>query len=429
LHPPFFSKHDHIHYKDNQLFIEQVSAKDIVSQHGTPVFAYSKKFLTHQFTSFTNAFKSHPHLICYALKANSNLSILNLFAKLGAGFDTVSQGEIERAVLAGSKPENIVFSGVGKTKSEIKYAIEIGVGCFNIESEPELYRIDQIAGELGKKAPISFRINPDVDANTHPDISTGMKENKFGIESKRAVFMYKEAAKCKNVVVKGIDCHIGSQITQIKPFTDSVDILLKIVDECRAEGIDIDHVDIGGGIGILYNNEKTIDIEDYAKAVLEKFVGRKEKLMFEPGRFMVGNAGVFLTNVEYLKHNEHKNFIVVDGAMNEVPRPAIYKVYHEIVNTQIRDGELEKRKKYDVVGPICESTDFFGKGRTLYAEEGDVIAILSAGAYCFSMSSNYNSRPRPPEVLVDGDQLKVLRKRETMADVVRNEELAEDTKN
>jgi len=419
--PPFFERNSHIYYKDGNLKIEDMDLQELAKELGTPLYVYSKKYLTESFLTFAKAFESHPTTICYAVKANSNLSLLNVFAELGSGFDTVSQGEIERALIAGGKPEKIIFSGVGKTDAEIRYALQKGIGCFNIESENELYRIDKIAGELKLKAPISFRINPDIDAQTHPDISTGLKENKFGISHTRAVFMYQEAKKCQNVVIKGIDCHIGSQITQMKPFLEAQDVLLKIVDELKQYDIHLEHIDLGGGLGIIYNNEKPIPITEYADKILEKMKGRSEKLMFEPGRFLVGNSGVFLTRTEYVKISEKKNFVVVDGAMNDLLRPAIYKVYHEIVNTKRRPDEEGKRKTFDIVGPVCESTDWFGKNRELYVEEGDIIAILSAGAYCFAMSSNYNSRPRPAEILVDGNHYTLIRQRETMEDVLRNE--------
>ena len=410
-----------VHYQDGKLFMEQLDLATVAKEHGTPCYVYSKKHIVDAYTSFQNAFASHPNQICYAVKANSNLSILRLFAKLGAGFDIVSQGELYRVLQAGGDPAKVVFSGVGKTEQEMRFALEKNVGCFNLESEGELYKINKIAGELGKKAPISFRVNPDIDAKTHEKISTGMKKNKFGIAYERAIHMFREAKGCENIQIKGIDCHIGSQITQITPFIDAAAKLLKIVDELKKEDIHLAHIDIGGGLGIVYNKETTISVNEYAQRVLEIMQGRSEKLMFEPGRFLIGNSGVLLSKVEYLKHHEGKNFCIIDAAMNDLMRPALYEAYHKVINLKEPKDLNGKEMIYDIVGPICETGDYIAKEREIYVEEGDVVAILSAGAYAMSMSSNYNTRTRVAEILVDGSKSHIIRERETYEDLVRHE--------
>jgi len=410
-----------VHYQDGKLFMEELDLANVAKEHGTPCYVYSKKHIVDAFTSFQNAFASHPNQICYAVKANSNLSILRLFAKLGAGFDIVSQGELYRVLQAGGDPAKVVFSGVGKTDQEIRFALEKNVGCFNLESEGELYKINKIAGELNKKAPISFRVNPDIDAKTHEKISTGMKKNKFGIAYERAIHMFREAKGCENIQIKGIDCHIGSQITQITPFIDAAAKLLKVVDELKKEDIHLEHIDIGGGLGIVYNKETTISVNEYAQRVLEIMQGRSEKLMFEPGRFLIGNSGVLLSRVEYLKHHEGKNFCIIDAAMNDLMRPALYEAYHKVINLKEPKDLNGKEMVYDIVGPICETGDYIAKEREIYVEEGDVVAILSAGAYAMSMSSNYNTRLRVAEVLIDGSKSHIIRERETYEDLVRHE--------
>jgi len=410
-----------VHYVNGELKMEDVGLAKIAQNIETPCYVYSKKYIVDAYTNFKKAFEPQVIQICYAVKANSNLSILNLFAQLGAGFDIVSEGELYRVLKAGGDPAKVVFSGVGKTEKEIRFALEKEVGCFNIESENELYKIDKIARELNKKASISFRINPNIDAHTHEKISTGLKKNKFGIAYERAIHMYLEANKCLNIKIKGIDCHIGSQITQLPPFIDSLKRLLAIVDELKKHDIHLDHIDIGGGLGITYNKENIINVNDYAKSLLENMKGRTEKLMFEPGRFLVGNSGVLMSTVEFLKHHEGKNFCIIDAAMNDLMRPALYDAYHKIINLVDSKEENEKSKIYDIVGPICETGDFLAKDREIYVQEKDVLAILSAGAYGMSMSSNYNTRVRAAEILVDGSKYNLIRKRETYEDLVQHE--------
>jgi len=407
-------------YQNGKLTMEEIDLAKVAQEIETPCYIYSKRYIVDAYTSFKKAFEPHNIQICYAVKANSNLTVLGIFAQLGAGFDIVSEGELFRVLKAGGDPAKVVFSGVGKTEKEIRFALEKGVGCFNIESENELYKIDKIAGELNKNASISFRINPNIDAHTHEKISTGLKENKFGIAFERAIHMYLEASKCTNIKIKGIDCHIGSQITQLSPFIDSLKRLLAIVDELKHHNIHLEHIDIGGGLGITYNDEKTISVNDYAQKLLENMKGRTEKLMFEPGRFLVGNSGVLLSTVEFLKHHEGKNFCIVDAAMNDLMRPALYDAYHKIINL-VETKENEEPKVYDIVGPICETGDFLAKDREIYVQEQDILAILSAGAYGMSMSSNYNTRVKAAEVLVDGSNYSLIRKRETYEDLIRHE--------
>ena len=417
--------HFPIEYKEGNLYIEDKKLADIAKTHGTPCYVYSKNYITKAYESFKKAFAEFPNnQILYAVKANSNIGILSLFAKLGSGFDIVSQGELFRVLKAGGKAENVIFSGVGKTEEEIAYALEKGVKCFNIESESELYRIDRVAGRLGKKAPVSFRINPDVDSHAHEKTSTGKKEHKFGIARERALFMYREAAKCQNIEIKGIDAHIGSQITEVDPFPQSLDVLLEIVDQLKQEGIHLKHIDIGGGLGIYYgkNRPEPPSIESYAAKILEKMRGRTEGLLFEPGRFLIGNAGLLLANVEFLKHHAAKNFAIIDAAMNDLIRPTLYSAYHEIINTrQAQEGE--EKKIYDVVGPVCETGDFIGLGRELQVKEGDLLAVLSAGAYGMSMVSNYNSRLKPAEIMIDGSTEHVIREREKYDDLIQYEKV------
>jgi diaminopimelate decarboxylase len=359
-------------------------------------------------------------LICFAVKANPSLAILNLFASLGAGFDIVSGGELARVIAAGGDPNKVVFSGVGKSHDEMRAALTAGILCFNVESESELHRLNQVAGEMGKMAPVSLRVNPNVDAKTHPYISTGLKNNKFGVAFEQAVRLYELAASMPNIAVHGVDCHIGSQITELSPFLDALDRVLRLVDHLESKGIHIDHIDVGGGIGITYADETPPAFQEYAQAIMQKLAGRNVKVMFEPGRALVGNAGVMLTKVEYLKMgnlddaDKPKNFAIVDAAMNDLMRPALYDAYHEIVAVEPRDG---KAQTFEIVGPVCESGDFLGRDRALNLEEGDLLAVKSAGAYGMSMASNYNTRPRAAEVMVDGDQHYLIRAREKIEDL------------
>ncbi len=407
-------------YRNGILHLEEVSLESAAAEFGTPCYLYSKAALVSSFRSCTEAFSSRDHLVCYAVKANSNIAILNLFAKLGSGFDIVSLGELERVLKAGGDPSKIVFSGVGKREDEMIAALEAGILCFNIESESELERLEKVAGTMGKIAKISFRVNPDVDAKTHPYISTGLKENKFGIPYYDAMRLYTKASKMEHVSIAGIDCHIGSQLTEIPPFVEALEKILFLVDELAREGIPVSHIDVGGGLGIRYRDENPPEITDYAKALLEKLEGRPQKLLLEPGRFLVGNAGLLLTRIEYLKHGEQKNFAIVDCAMNDLMRPSLYDAYHEIATIREENGEPVV---FEIVGPVCETGDFLGHERKLVAREGDLLAILSAGAYGMSMSSNYNSRPRAPEILVDGNKCHLVRERENLSQLMALEKI------
>lgn len=406
--------------KDGSLYAEQVSLTHIAAHYQTPCYVYSKAALTEAFKQFQAGLKGTNHLICFAVKANPSLAILNLFASLGAGFDIVSGGELARVIAAGGDPNKVVFSGVGKSHDEMRAALMAGILCFNVESESELYRLNQVAGEMGKLAPISLRVNPNVDAKTHPYISTGLKNNKFGVAFEQAVRLYELAASMPNIAVHGVDCHIGSQITELSPFLDALDRVLGLIDHLENKGIHIAHIDVGGGIGITYADEKPPAFQEYAQAIMQKLAGRNVKVMFEPGRALVGNAGVMLSKVEYLKMgnlddaDKPKNFAIVDAAMNDLMRPALYDAYHEIVAVQPRDG---KTQTFEIVGPVCESGDFLGRDRALNIEEGDLLAVKSAGAYGMSMASNYNTRPRAAEVMVDGDQHYLIRAREKIEDL------------
>lgn len=405
---------DYFNYQDDgQLWAENTSLTQLAEQHGTPLYVYSRATLERHWNAFDKSVGDHPHLVCYAVKANSNIGVLNTLARLGSGFDIVSGGELERVVAAGGDPSKVVFSGVGKTAQEMRRALELGIKCFNVESEPELERLNQVAGELGVVAPISLRINPDVDANTHPYISTGLRDNKFGIAFDRAPAVYKFAQSLPHLAVHGIDCHIGSQLTDIEPFIDATDRLLALIDQLRADGVDIRHLDVGGGLGVVYRDELPPQPSDYAKALLARLDNHPDlELIFEPGRAIAANAGVLLTRVEFLKHTEHKNFAIVDAAMNDLMRPALYQAWQDIIPVSPREGEAVT---YDLVGPICETGDFIGKDRALVLEQGDLLAVRSAGAYGFVMSSNYNTRPRVAEVIVDGDKAHVVRQRESLA--------------
>ncbi len=402
--------------KNNTLHVENVALTSIADEFNTPCYVYSKSALTQAFESFSAGFKDCDHLVCFAVKANPSLAILNLFAKLGAGFDIVSGGELARVLAAGGDPKKIVFSGVGKTEAEMQAALNAGIFCFNVESASELQRLNDVASFMGKVAPISLRVNPNVDAKTHPYISTGLKNNKFGVAYEDALDIYLQAAKMSNIAIHGVDCHIGSQITELSPFLDAFDRVLALVDALAENGIVIQHIDAGGGIGICYNDETPPEFTVFATAMRAKLGSRNVKLVFEPGRALVGNAGVLLTKVEYLKHTESKNFAIVDAAMNDLMRPALYDAYHDIKAVQPRQDDTEALT-YEIVGPVCESGDFLGHDRTLALVEGDVLAIMSAGAYGMSMSSNYNTRPRAAEVMVDGDQCHLIRKREQIADL------------
>ncbi len=399
-------------YRAGRLYAESVALEDIASRFGTPCFVYSRAALQDALAGFQQACNrlGRPDtLVCYAMKANSNLAILNLFARAGAGFDIVSGGELERVLAAGGDPGKIVFSGVGKTAEAMRRALEVGILCFNVESESELTRLDAIAGAAGRKARVSLRVNPDVDPKTHPYISTGLKENKFGIEFGAAAAIYRKAAKMPHLEVAGIDCHIGSQLTETAPFIAALDKVLQLVDELAAGGIELEHIDLGGGLGIRYQDEAPPAVADYLAPLFARLAGRRQRIVFEPGRHLVGNAGVLLTRVEYLKHNTEKNFAIVDAAMNDLMRPALYQAWHDIVPVVQRDGAGQT---YDIVGPVCETGDWLGRERRLQLLEGDLLAVMSAGAYGMSMSSNYNSRGRAAEVMVDGAQMHQVRARE-----------------
>ncbi|MFA5529579.1 MAG: diaminopimelate decarboxylase [Thiohalomonadaceae bacterium] len=411
---------DHFQYRDGRLHGEDVDLARVAAEFGTPCYVYSRATLERHFHAFEAAFAGQDHLICYAVKANSNLAVLNVLARLGAGFDIVSVGELERVLAAGGDPAKVVFSGVGKRTDEMRRALELGIHCFNVESEPELERLDRVAAEMGVRAPVSLRVNPDVDAKTHPYISTGLKENKFGIDIARAVEVYARAAAMANIEILGVDCHIGSQITQVEPFVDALDRVLVLVDSLCERGIALRHLDLGGGLGITYRNETPPLPGDYAAPLLARLAGRDLAVIIEPGRAIVGNAGVLLTRVEYLKHTDHKDFAVVDAAMNDLMRPTLYGAWMDILPVVERAGGA---RRYDVVGPVCETGDFLGKERELVLAQGDVLAVRSAGAYGFAMSSNYNTRPRATEVMVDGPRMHLVRERERIADLFAGERL------
>jgi len=407
-------------YRDGELFAEGVALSAIAERHGTPTYVYSRAHIEAQYRSYTDALQGADHLVCFAVKANSNLGVLNVLARLGAGFDIVSGGELERVLAAGGRADRVVFSGVGKTREDMRRALEVGVHCFNVESSDELERLQVVAAEMGKVAPVSLRVNPDVDAGTHPYISTGLKENKFGIAIADAEAIYVRAAQLPNLDVVGVDCHIGSQLTTIDPFLDALDRLLVLVDRLAECGIHLRHLDLGGGVGVRYRDEQPPLVADYIKAIRERVGDRDLALVFEPGRYIVANAGVLLTRVEYLKHTEHKDFAIIDAAMNDLIRPALYQAWMGVSAVKPRAGE---GRAYDLVGPICETGDFLGKDRVLNLAEGDLLAVASAGAYGFVMSSNYNTRGRCAEILVDGDQAFEVRRRETIAELYAGESL------
>ena len=408
-------------YKDRLLHVEEVPLTEIASQFGTPCYVYSRKAIETSWLEFNKALKSQKHLVCYAVKANSNIGLLNILAKLGAGFDIVSIGELERVLHAGGSPDKIVFSGVGKRKDEMQTALHKGIKCFNVESVNELIRLNEVAEEMDISAPISLRVNPDVDAKTHPYISTGLKDNKFGIAFHNAKPAYELALALPNITIKGIDCHIGSQITTLEPFKDALIKILELIEKLKRSDITVMHIDIGGGLGINYQGEEPPSRSDYIKTIISTMNNKDIEVIIEPGRSIVGNAGVLLTKVEYLNKAEDHNFAIVDAAMNDLIRPALYNSWHDIkriVQTTHTENEI-----YDVVGPVCETGDFLGKARQLYLEHEDVLAVCSAGAYGFTMSSNYNSRPRVAEIMVDGNQVHQIRRRETIEELMQGEKL------
>ena len=416
---------DYFEYRDGRLQAEAVDLIEVAQHAGTPCYVYSRATLERHWHVFDDALAAHDHLICYAVKANSSLAVLQVLAQLGSGFDIVSEGELQRVLQAGGDPARVVFSGTGKRIPEMQRALEAGIRCFNVESEAELLRLNEVAGSAGLVAPISVRVNPDVDAGTHPYISTGLRENKFGIDVTVAPDIYRRAAALPHLEIVGIDCHIGSQLTTISPFVDALDRVMELVSRLQSEGIALQHIDVGGGLGIRYTATDTPPLPDtYARALLEKLADSPLEIVLEPGRAIAGNAGILLTRVEYLKAGTDRNFAIVDAAMNDLLRPSLYNAWHDIIPLQ-QHTDREARV-YDVVGPVCETGDFLGKGRELAIAEGDLLAVRSAGAYGFSMSSNYNSRPRAAEVMVDGDRYHVIRDRETLEDLVRGEHLLTD---
>ncbi len=411
---------NHFEYKNQQLFAEDVAIADIISEHGTPAYIYSRATLERHWHAFDNAFGTHPHLICFAVKSNSNIALLNVMAKLGSGFDIVSQGELERVLAAGGEASKVVFSGVAKSHSEIERALEVGIRCFNVESIPELHRINEVAGKMGRIAPISLRVNPDVDAKTHPYISTGLKKNKFGVSVQQAREVYRLAKTLPNVKITGMDCHIGSQLTELQPFLDATDRLIVLMEQLKEDGIELHHLDLGGGLGVPYNGEEPPHPTQYTEALLAKLKNYPNlEIILEPGRAISANAGILVTKVEYLKSNEDRNFAIVDTGMNDMIRPALYEAYMQI--TEVNQSLDREKATYDVVGPICETSDFLGKGRELAIAEGDLIAMRSAGAYGATMSSTYNSRPQAVEILVDDAKAHLIKARADFADLWRLE--------
>ncbi len=411
----------HLQYRQGMLYLEQVALADIAKDYGSPCYIYSRAAIEAQWQSYDVALGTRPHLVCYAVKANSNLAILNLLARLGSGFDVVSEGELARVIRAGGDPSRVVFSGVGKQASEMKAALEAGIKCFNVESRPELHLLNSVAGQMRRKAPVSIRVNPDVDAMTHPYISTGQKENKFGIGIDEAEAVYQEARNLPNLKITGIDCHIGSQITTTGPYIDACKRVMQLVSRLKTAGVNLHHIDIGGGLGITYTNEQPPSPAEFIAAVTEVIADNTIELLIEPGRSIVGNAGILLTTVLYLKDTGYKNFAIVDAAMNDLIRPVLYDAWQQILPVRQRP-DLAPRS-YDVVGPICETGDFLGLDRELVIEQGDLLAVCSVGAYGFSMSSNYNARPRAAEILVDGQKTHEIRRRESIEDLYRGEQI------
>lgn len=412
---------DYFEYRNGQLMAEDVAVADIAKQYSTPCYIYSRATIERHWHAFNDAFGSQPHLICYAVKASSNLAILNLLARLGSGFDIVSVGELERVLAAGADPKKVVFSGVGKKASEMRRALEVDIRCFNVESEAELERLNQVASEMGAIAPISLRVNPDVDAETHPYISTGLKDNKFGIAFDEAERVYLKAAKMPNLKVEGIDCHIGSQLLTLTPFMDALDRLLVMVERLKTQGVNIHHIDLGGGLGVRYNEENPPLPSDYTARLMQDERIKNYEILMEPGRAIIANAGVLVTEVEYLKLSDYKNFAVIDAAMNDLIRPALYQSWMKIIPV-VENPEREIRT-YDVVGPVCETSDFLGKGRDLAIQAGDLLVVRTAGAYGFTMASNYNTRTRAAEIMVDGHKTYVIRERETLPELYANEKV------
>ncbi len=411
---------EYFQYRGDALCVESVPLANIAEQFGTPCYVYSRAALTDGFNRFKQALQGRDHLICYAVKANSNLAVLNVFARMGAGFDIVSGGELQRVLAAGGEADKVVFSGVGKSEAEMRMALAAGILCFNVESAPELDKLNQVAGDMGKIAPISLRVNPDVDAKTHPYISTGLKQNKFGVAYGEAIALYRKAHALPHLRITGMDCHIGSQLTETSPFIAAVEKILLLVDALANEGIRLEHLDLGGGLGICYRDETPPAIADYVQALLTALSGRTEKLVLEPGRVLVGNAGALLTRVEFIKPGEEKNFAIVDAAMNDLMRPALYDAYHNILPVQRENLAVQT---YDVVGPICETGDFIARSRELSIAPKSLLAVLSAGAYGMSMSSNYNTRPRAAEVMVDGECVHLVRQRETVQELFAAEKI------
>jgi diaminopimelate decarboxylase len=403
---------DYFNYRDGELYAEDLPVADIADRFGTPAYVYSRATLERHYRAYDDALAGRPHLVCYAVKANSNLAVLNVLARLGAGFDIVSAGELERVIRAGGDPAKVVFSGVGKQRWEMQRALEAGVRCFNVESDTELDRLNEVAGELGVKAPVSLRVNPDVDAGTHPYISTGLKDNKFGIDIAEAPAVYQRAATLPNLDIQGVDCHIGSQLTTVAPFLDALDRVLVLIDALAEKQIMIRHLDMGGGLGVTYDQEHPPQPSDYVTALSERLGQRNLELIMEPGRSIAANAGILLTRVEFLKCTEHRNFAIIDAAMNDLIRPALYSAWQSIIPARPRSDVDEKH--WDLVGPVCETGDFLGKDRPLRLQAGDLLAVRSAGAYGIVMSSNYNTRNRPPELMVDGSQVHLVRRRETL---------------
>jgi diaminopimelate decarboxylase len=407
-------------YRNNELFVESVSLKQIAHEFGTPCYVYSRAALTQAYQAFDAAFANRDHLICYAVKANSNIAILNLFARLGSGFDIVSGGELQRVIKAGGDPGKTVFSGVGKNAEEMRIALNANILCFNVESEAELIVLNQVAKDMGKIAPVSLRVNPDVDAKTHPYISTGLKENKFGVPASEAERIYQSAHLFPHIRFTGLDCHIGSQLTELEPFLQASSKMFKLLDALQSQGLQIEHLDLGGGLGIRYTNETPPSIKDYVSALCAATQQIKQRLLIEPGRSLVGNSGILLTRIEYLKHTPARDFAIVDAAMNDLMRPALYDAYHDILPVHKNGGAI---KSYQVVGPVCETGDFLGHDRTLSLNDGDLLAVMSAGAYGMSMSSNYNTRPRAAEIMVDRDTVHVIRQRETIDELIATEQI------
>jgi diaminopimelate decarboxylase len=410
---------DHFNYRDGELFAEDVPLRDIAQRYGTPTYVYSRATLERHWRAFDAALQGHPHLVCFAVKANSNIGVLDVLARLGSGFDIVSVGELERVLAAGGDPSRVVFSGVGKRRDEMERALEVGIRCFNVESAAELERLDAVAGACGRMARVSLRVNPDVDARTHPYISTGLKENKFGIAIGDAPSLYRHAMTLQNIQVVGVDCHIGSQLVDTAPFLDALDRILVLVDRLADDGLRLAHIDLGGGLGVRYADESPPQPEAYAAALLERLAGRDLEVVLEPGRAIAANAGVLLTRVEYLKPTAAKSFAIIDAAMNDLIRPALYQAWQAIVT--VEETPTGTPGEYDLVGPVCETGDFLGKGRQLTLREGSLLAVRSSGAYGFTMASNYNSRPRAAEVLVDADRVHLVRRRESIPDLYAGE--------